>query len=54
MQNHPPKDIGKALRGDKAEFWRYRVGDYRLICSIDETLNQITVMEVGHRKEIYR
>lgn len=49
-----PRHSGKALKGNKAELWRYRVGDYRLICVIEESSSQIIVLEVGHRREVYR
>jgi mRNA interferase RelE/StbE len=53
--NHPdPRHHGKALKGDKEKLWRYRVGDYRLICKINDKEKTIYVLEVGHRKEIYR
>ena len=54
LSQRNPKQLGKALQGNKAEFWRYRVGDYRLICTIDDSLAQILVLEVGHRREVYR
>ncbi len=48
-----PRDKGKALIGDKRGLWRYRVGDYRVICKIyDETLVIAEIM-IGHRREIY-
>ena len=50
-----PRDIGKPLRGsDLGEFWKYRVGDYRLICRIEDERLVVLVLQVGHRKEIYR
>jgi len=49
-----PRMMGKALRGNKGKLWRYRVGDYRVICSINDHLVTVLVLEVGHRKEIYR
>jgi mRNA interferase RelE/StbE len=50
-----PRDIGKALRGsDLGEFWKYRVGDYRLICRIEDERLVVLILQVGHRKEIYR
>ena len=45
---------GKPLAGTMSGLWRYRVGNYRLICLADETKKEITVLKVGHRKEIYR
>ena len=50
-----PSSIGKALRGSRlGEFWKYRVGDYRLICKIEDDRMLVLVLRVGHRKEIYR
>ena len=49
-----PRQWGKPLRGDKAGLWRYRVGDYRLICELQDKLIRVIVLYVGHRKEVYR
>jgi len=50
-----PRSIGSALQGPRLEeFWKYRVGDYRIICRIDDERVVILVLRVGHRKEIYR
>lgn len=49
-----PRCSGKALRGDKDELWRYRVGDYRIICDIRDEIVTILVLRVGHRREVYR
>ena len=50
-----PRSIGKALHGSRlGEFWKYRVGDYRLICKIEDDRFVVLVLRVGHRKEIYR
>ena len=49
-----PRSIGKALTGDKAGAWRYRVGDYRIICEIHDEDIIILVLSVGHRRENYR
>jgi mRNA interferase RelE/StbE len=50
-----PCSIGKALHGSRlGEFWKYRVGDYRLICKIEDDRLIVLVLRVGHRKEIYR
>jgi mRNA interferase RelE/StbE len=50
-----PRSIGKALQGSRlGEFWRYRVGEYRLICKIEDNRLIVLVLRVGHRKEIYR
>ena len=50
-----PRSIGEALHGSRlGEFWRYRVGDYRLICKIEDGRLIVLVLRVGHRREIYR
>lgn len=48
-----PRDYGKALAHNKKGFWRYRVGDYRLICKIEDNEFIVIVVDVGHRKKIY-
>jgi mRNA interferase RelE/StbE len=49
-----PRELGRALTGEKAAFWRYRVGDYRVICFLDDNAQTVKVMRVAHRKEAYR
>ncbi|WP_286947102.1 type II toxin-antitoxin system RelE family toxin [Acetobacterium sp. UBA5834] len=49
-----PRLYGKALVGDKKDFWRYRVGAYRLIANIDDGLIIIEIVSVGHRREVYK
>jgi len=49
-----PRQWGKPLHGDKQGLWRYRVGDYRLICDIQDEKITLLVLEVGHRKDVYR
>ncbi len=50
-----PRSLGKALQGSRlGEFWRYRVGDYRLICKIEDDRMLVLVLTLGHRKEVYR
>ena len=49
-----PRTQGKALRGDRGEVWRYRVGDYRLLCRIEDDRIVVLVIHVGHRREVYR
>lgn len=49
-----PRQTGKALKGNKEGFWRYRIGDYRLICDISDDSLIILTLAVGHRKEIYK
>jgi mRNA interferase RelE/StbE len=49
-----PRQWGKPLHGDKRGLWRYRVGDYRLICDIHDEIITVVVLEVAHRKDVYR
>ncbi|MEA3278577.1 MAG: type II toxin-antitoxin system RelE/ParE family toxin [Pseudomonadota bacterium] len=49
-----PRRIGKALQGRHALLWRYRVGDYRLICQLRDPQRVVLLVAVGHRREIYR
>jgi len=50
-----PRSTGKSLKGACfGGLWRYRVGDYRLICQIQDKCLVILVIEIGHRREIYR
>lgn len=48
------RSLGKALRGPLGEFWRYRVGDYRVICEIRDLQLRVLVVRVGGRKDVYR
>lgn len=48
-----PRKHGKALVGNHAGSWRYRVGDYRLIADIQDDKIVIMILSVGHRKNIY-
>lgn len=48
-----PRSKGKALVGNLGGRWRYRVGDYRLVCEIDDDKILITILKIGHRREIY-
>jgi mRNA interferase RelE/StbE len=50
-----PRAIGEALRGERlGAYWKYRVGDYRLICRIEDTRVLVTIVRIGHRSDIYR
>jgi mRNA interferase RelE/StbE len=50
-----PRSIGDALAGaELGEYWKYRVGDYRIIAYIDDKKIIITVVKIGNRKEVYR
>lgn len=50
-----PRSIGEALKGSElGEFWKYRVGDWRLICKIQDKQILVTVLSLGNRREAYR
>ena len=48
------RSLGKALRGPLGEFWRYRVGDYRIICDLQDEKLRVLVVRIGNRKDVYR
>jgi mRNA interferase RelE/StbE len=48
-----PRQIGERLQGTLSRFWKYRVGDYRLICSLEHDRLVVLVLRIGHRREIY-
>ena len=53
MEN--PRSIGQKLHGKTlGEFWKYRVGDYRVLTKIEDDRLVVLVIEIGHRREIYR
>jgi mRNA interferase RelE/StbE len=50
-----PHSLGKNLKGPKVgEYWRYRVGDIRVICNIVDGQMTVLVIEIGNRREVYR
>ena len=50
-----PRSLGKNLKGPKmGEYWRYRVGDVRVICNILDGQMTVLVVEIGNRREVYR
>jgi mRNA interferase RelE/StbE len=49
-----PRKIGARLQGTLSEFWKYRVGDYRLICSLEDDRFVILVLRICHRREVYK
>lgn len=50
-----PRSIGEALKGSRFNtLWKYRVGDYRIITSIEDNVTRILVVKIGDRKEVYR
>jgi mRNA interferase RelE/StbE len=49
-----PRRLGQPLTGDRQGFWRYRVGDYRIVATIEDERFVVLVVTVGHRREVYR
>ena len=50
-----PRSIGEALKGSRFKtLWKYRVGDYRIISSIEDKALKILVVKIGNRREVYR
>jgi mRNA interferase RelE/StbE len=49
-----PRSTGRALKGPLGDFWRYRVGDCRLICHIQDGALRVLVVRIGKRSEVYR
>jgi mRNA interferase RelE/StbE len=50
-----PRSIGQALQGSKfGEFWKYRAGDWRIICKIEDERVTVLVLRIRHRSKVYR
>ena len=49
-----PLPLAKALHGDKKGLWRFRIGDYRAICDVRQEERTVLVLEIAHRREVYR
>jgi len=49
-----PRSTGKALTGPMGGLWRFRVGDYRVICEIQDEVLRVLVIEIGNRRDVYR
>lgn len=49
-----PRSLGTPLAGQWAEYWRFRVGDYRVICALDDTVMTVLVVRIGHRRQVYQ
>ncbi|MDR2149078.1 MAG: type II toxin-antitoxin system RelE/ParE family toxin, partial [Tannerella sp.] len=49
-----PRSIGKSLKGNLQGLWRYRIGDYRLICQIQDEKLIVLAVEIAHRKDVYK
>jgi mRNA interferase RelE/StbE len=49
-----PRQIGEPLQGTLIGLWRYRVGDYRVICTLEHDRLVVLVLRIGHRREVYK
>lgn len=49
-----PRSIGEPLKGSLNDYWKYRLGDYRIIADIEDDVLRILVVRIGYRKEVYR
>ena len=49
-----PREIGEALKGNLREFWRCRVGDYRIFCRLEDGIVTVFVVRIDHRREVYK
>ena len=49
-----PRHFGEPLKGDHAGLWRYRVGDYRILCVIQDQKVVVLVLTIGHRRQVYK
>lgn len=49
-----PRSHGKGLTANRSGKWRYRVGDYRVLCEIRDAELVVLAIEIGHRRDIYR
>ena len=53
LAREDPRQLGKALKGGLHGLWRYRVGDYRIVCAIQQEVPRILVLRLAHRSEAY-
>lgn len=49
-----PRGIGEPLKSETGGYWKYRVGDYRIITHIDDARVCVLALKIGHRREVYR
>lgn len=55
VRGSDPRSIGEALTGpDLGRYWKYRVGDYRIVTRIDDRIVRVLIVRVGHRRDVYR
>jgi mRNA interferase RelE/StbE len=49
-----PRRLGEALHGKLSDYWKYRVGDYRIIATVEDDKLRILIVRIGNRREVYR
>lgn len=49
-----PRSAGKPLSGPLGGLWRYRVGDYRVVCAVEDEVMRVLVVRIGNRRDVYR
>jgi len=49
-----PRQLGEPLKGPLRDYWRYRIGDYRVVCLLEHDRLVVLVLRVGHRREVYK
>jgi len=55
LQNrNNPREFGEPLKGVLREYWRYRVGDFRILCRLEDNTVTVLVVRIAHRREVYK
>jgi len=54
VEQENPRNIGAPLKSQSGKYWKYRVGDYRIVAHIQDAALRVLVLEIGHRREVYR
>jgi mRNA interferase RelE/StbE len=54
LETSDPRERGSGLRANLAGLWHYRIGDYRVICSIEAHELVVLVLQIGHRRDVYK
>lgn len=54
LNHNNPRLFGSPLKGKLDSYWRYRVGDYHLLCILEDQILTVHAMQIGHRREIYQ
>ena len=54
VQHPDPCQLAESLKGEYAGLWRFRIGDYRVICDIQKTKLLVLALDLGHRREVHK